>query len=109
VRTENRRERTSDASTDPRLSTAGLTVWKWDRSWSVMFGWIDRENRNTSNQSGQTGCGIRFARALNMEQTDQSWAGREDVGWICLTPLCTTSLAGLSLWRWRHQVPPKHP
>ena len=41
-----------------------------------MFGWTDRENRNTSNQSGQTGCGIRFARALNMEQTGPSWAGR---------------------------------
>jgi hypothetical protein len=70
----------TQAQVHDSVSTAGLTVRKWDRSWSVMFGWIDKENRNSSNQSGQTGCGIRFARALNMEQTDQSWAGREDVG-----------------------------
>ena len=45
-----------------------------------MSSWIDRENRNTSNQSGQARYGTRFARALNMEQTGLSWAGREDVG-----------------------------
>jgi hypothetical protein len=44
-----------------------------------MSSWIDREYRNTSNQSGQAGYGIRFARALNMEQTGPSWAGRKNV------------------------------
>jgi len=81
VQTESRRERTADADTGPPLDVyRGLMDSKWDRSWSVMSGCIDKENRNTSNKSGQTGCGIRSARALNMEQTGPSWAGREDVG-----------------------------